>query len=130
MNNVPFLCTKLFQKRGHYSRGDIIQGGALFKEIRYVFFKKKLTQTLSAYITWNDAMDAGTARSILLPGVHHHQNSMILLHNEAISFINSHYDFFRDTVSRFFANPTGSFVDKLKIGQPSTVNLQTLAKYS
>ena len=27
MNNVPFLSTKLFQKRGHYSRGDIIQGG-------------------------------------------------------------------------------------------------------
>ena len=25
----------LFQKRGHYSRGDIIQGGTLFKEIRY-----------------------------------------------------------------------------------------------
>jgi hypothetical protein len=34
LNNVPFLCTKLFQKRGHYSRGDIIQGGTLFKEIR------------------------------------------------------------------------------------------------
>ena len=37
MNNVPFLCTKLFQKKGHYSRGDIIQGGTLFEEIRYVF---------------------------------------------------------------------------------------------
>ena len=24
LNNVPFLCNKLFQKRGHYSRGDII----------------------------------------------------------------------------------------------------------
>ena len=36
MNNVPFLCTKLFQKRGHYSRGDIIQERALFKEIRYL----------------------------------------------------------------------------------------------
>ena len=24
--NVPFLCTKLFQKSGHYSSGDIIQG--------------------------------------------------------------------------------------------------------
>ena len=24
LNNVPFLCTKLFQKRGHYSSGDII----------------------------------------------------------------------------------------------------------
>ena len=34
LNNVPFLCTKLFQKRGHYSKGDIIQGGTLFKEIR------------------------------------------------------------------------------------------------
>ena len=31
MNNVPFLCTKLFQKRGHYSRGDIIEGGTLLK---------------------------------------------------------------------------------------------------
>ena len=29
-----FLYTKLFQKRGHYSRGDIIQRGTLFKEIR------------------------------------------------------------------------------------------------
>ena len=27
LNNVPFLCTKLFQKRGHHSREDIIQGG-------------------------------------------------------------------------------------------------------
>ena len=36
LNNVPFLCTKLFKKRGHYSRGDIIQRGTLFKEIRYV----------------------------------------------------------------------------------------------
>ena len=26
-----FLCTKLFQKRGHYSRGDIIQGGDIFQ---------------------------------------------------------------------------------------------------
>jgi hypothetical protein len=26
----------LFQKRGHYSRGDIIQGRTLFKEIWYV----------------------------------------------------------------------------------------------
>ena len=25
-----------FQKRGHYSRGDIIQEGTLFKEIRYI----------------------------------------------------------------------------------------------
>ena len=38
LNNVPFLCTKLFQKRGHYSRGDIIQGRILIKEIRYVCF--------------------------------------------------------------------------------------------
>ena len=30
-----FLCTKLFQKRGHYSRRDIIQGKALFKEMWY-----------------------------------------------------------------------------------------------
>ena len=30
-----FLCTKLFQKRGLYSREDIIQRGTLFKEIRY-----------------------------------------------------------------------------------------------
>ena len=37
MNNVPFLCTKLLQKRGHYSRGDIIQGRTLFKEIRINF---------------------------------------------------------------------------------------------
>ena len=36
MNNVPFLCTKLFQKRGQYSRGDIIQGRTLIKEIRYL----------------------------------------------------------------------------------------------
>ena len=36
LNNVPFLCTKLFQKRGHYSRGDIIQVGTLFKEIWYL----------------------------------------------------------------------------------------------
>ena len=35
LNNVPFLCTKLFQKKGHYSRGDIIQGRTLFQEIRY-----------------------------------------------------------------------------------------------
>ena len=34
LNNVPFLCTKLFQKRGYYSRGDIIQGRTLIKEIR------------------------------------------------------------------------------------------------
>ena len=37
LNNVPFLCTKLFFKRGHYSRGDIIQGRTLFMEIRYVY---------------------------------------------------------------------------------------------
>ena len=36
MNNVPFLCTKVFQKRGHYSRGDIIQGRTLFKEGHYL----------------------------------------------------------------------------------------------
>ena len=36
LNNVPFLCTKLFQKRGHYSTGDIIQGRTLSKEIWYV----------------------------------------------------------------------------------------------
>ena len=30
-----FLCTKLFQKRGHYSRGEIIQGGTLFKGGHY-----------------------------------------------------------------------------------------------
>ena len=36
LNNVPFLCTKLLQKRRHYSRGDIIQGRILFKEIRYL----------------------------------------------------------------------------------------------
>ena len=24
LNNILFSCTKLFQKRGHYSRGDII----------------------------------------------------------------------------------------------------------
>ena len=33
LNNVPFLCTKLFQKSGHYLRGNIVQGGASFKEI-------------------------------------------------------------------------------------------------
>ena len=38
LNNVPFLCTKLFQKRGYYSRGDIIQGRTLIKEIRYLYF--------------------------------------------------------------------------------------------
>ena len=38
LNNVPFLCTNLFQKRGHYSRGDIIQGRTLIKEIRYVIY--------------------------------------------------------------------------------------------
>ena len=27
-----------FKKRKHYSRGDIIQGGTLFKEIRYIVF--------------------------------------------------------------------------------------------
>ena len=26
LNNVPFLCTKLFQKRGHYSRGTLQLG--------------------------------------------------------------------------------------------------------
>jgi hypothetical protein len=31
LNNVPFLCNKLFQKRGHYSRGDIMQGNTVFK---------------------------------------------------------------------------------------------------
>ena len=36
LNNVHFLCTNLFQKRGHYSRGDIIQGGILYKEMRYI----------------------------------------------------------------------------------------------
>ena len=36
LNDVPFLCTKLLQKRGHYSRGDIIQGRTLIKEIRYI----------------------------------------------------------------------------------------------
>ena len=43
-----FLCTKLFQKRGHYSRGDIIQGRTLFKEIRYnteLDFKITLTSS-------------------------------------------------------------------------------------
>ena len=30
LNNVPFLCTKLLQK------GDTVQGGTLFKEIRYL----------------------------------------------------------------------------------------------
>ena len=38
LNNVPFLCTKGFQKRGHYSRGDIIQGRTLFKEMRQLDF--------------------------------------------------------------------------------------------
>ena len=37
LKNVPFLFTNLFQKRGLYSRGDIIQGRTLFKEIRYMF---------------------------------------------------------------------------------------------
>ena len=36
LNNVPFLCTKPFQKRGHCSCGDIIQGRTLYKEIRYL----------------------------------------------------------------------------------------------
>ena len=31
-----YVCTKLFQNGGNYSRGDIIQGRTLFKEIRYV----------------------------------------------------------------------------------------------
>ena len=49
MNNVPFLCTKLFEKRGHYSRGDIIQRGTLFKEIRYIA-KKIIKETASSMI--------------------------------------------------------------------------------
>ena len=48
LNNVPSLCTKLFQKRGHYSRGYIIQGGTLFKKIRDVH--KALI--LSGLIKW------------------------------------------------------------------------------
>jgi hypothetical protein len=40
LNNVPFLCTKLFQKRGHYSRGDNIPGRKLFIEIRYLNLTK------------------------------------------------------------------------------------------
>ena len=35
-HSVPFLCTTLFQKEGHYSRGDIIKGRTLIKEIRYL----------------------------------------------------------------------------------------------
>jgi hypothetical protein len=31
-----FYVLSFFKKRGHYSRGDIIQGGPLFKEIRYM----------------------------------------------------------------------------------------------
>ena len=32
-----YVCTKIFQKSGHCSRGDIIQGRTLFKVIRYIF---------------------------------------------------------------------------------------------
>ena len=31
-----FYVLSFFKKEGHYSRGDIIQGRTLFKEIRYV----------------------------------------------------------------------------------------------
>jgi hypothetical protein len=44
LNIVPFLCTKLFQKRGHYLRGDIIQGRKLLRKYGisyYVLFKVK-----------------------------------------------------------------------------------------
>ena len=54
MNNVPFLCTKLFQKRGHYSRGDIIQGGNTVHklEIWYLLVQapsKKVTSSTAIY---------------------------------------------------------------------------------
>ena len=39
MNNVTFLCTNLFQNRGHYSSKDIIEGRTLCKEIRYIIFR-------------------------------------------------------------------------------------------
>ena len=29
-----------YKKRGHYSRGDIIQGRTLFKEIQYFYFQR------------------------------------------------------------------------------------------
>ena len=32
-----YVHTKLFQKRGHYSRGDNIRGRTLIKKIRYIF---------------------------------------------------------------------------------------------
>ena len=41
-----FLYTKLFQKRGHYSRGDIIQGRTLIKEIRYALLSYDLSWSL------------------------------------------------------------------------------------
>ena len=42
-----FYVVSFFQKRGHYLRGDIIQGGTLFKEIRYLGIKhyKKANKT-------------------------------------------------------------------------------------
>ena len=47
LNNVPFLCTKLFQKRGNYSRGDIIRGRTIFKEIRYMILPALFHRFLS-----------------------------------------------------------------------------------
>jgi hypothetical protein len=33
LNSFLFLCTEFVKKWGNYSRGDIIQGGRLIKEI-------------------------------------------------------------------------------------------------
>ena len=37
LNSFPILCTEFVKKWGNYSRGDIIQGRILIKEIQYVF---------------------------------------------------------------------------------------------
>ena len=49
LNNVPFLCTTLFQKRGHYSRGDIIQGRTIFKVIQYLYCNCVMGYFLQGY---------------------------------------------------------------------------------
>ena len=40
MNNDPFSCTKLFQKRGHYSKENIVQGGGGHYLRKYCIVKK------------------------------------------------------------------------------------------
>ena len=50
MHSFPFLCTEFVKKWWHYSRGDIIQGRILIKEIRYC---DTLLEFLSARI-WDE----------------------------------------------------------------------------